>query len=730
MTAEEALRRLLAGTGLTYRFTSEDAVAVEAQGQGDSTGMQLAPITVQGRNETAWSPVVGYVANRSATGSKTDTPISEVPQSISVVTRDAMDARGVESVGEALAYSAGVTTGTRGDSAGLGGDNIAIRGFGGNGTAGASFNEYWDGLRMQGTNYAVSALDPYLFERIEVLRGPSSVLYGQNQPGGVVNRVSKRPTADPQGELQIRGGTFDSHEFGLDVGGPVTSDGPLSLRIVGLYSDRDAQTDYTGLNRKAVAPSVTWQPREGTSLTLTGTYQRDSIDGGFVKYVPSQGSLFSNPNGEIPRERFTGDPNYDEWERTLYSVGYLFEHQFDDTWTVRQNARYLRNELDLEAIYMNSLQGDLRTVNRSAFGAVEHSNAYTLDTQVEAGFATGPVDHTVLVGLDLQRLDSDTLRRIATAPTLDLFDPIYRQAVPEPPIYQSTDSRAEQLGVYAQDQVKFDRWILTLGGRQDWTSGESENNLTGSSTETSDSAFTGRLGLGYAFANGVTPYVSYAESFNPTSGTTFDGDSFEPLTGTQYEIGVKYEPTGFNAFLTLSAFHLTEQNVSTSDPEHPGFSIQTGEVRSQGLELEAVASLAEGWSMIGSYTFLDQEVTESNTANLGKRLTGVPRHSAALWSDYRFQDGPLSGFGFGGGIRYVGDTAGDTANSFEVPAVTLFDAAVSYDLGTLDPQLEGLHAAINARNLFDDDYVASCLDANRCYYGIGRTVMATVKFRW
>mgnify|MGYP001793469613 CR=1 FL=1 len=732
LAAGTALKLLLVGTGMIYRLSDDNTVMLERvpAGTSESGSTLLDPIVVEGTVETATGPVDGYVARRSATGSKTDTPINEIPQSVSVVTADEIETRGAETVGEALSYTAGVTTGTRGDSSGLGGDNIALRGFGGDGTAGGSSNEYWDGLKMDGTNYATSSLDPYLLERVEVLRGPSSVLYGQNQPGGVVNRVSKRPPDSWQGEVQAKGGTFDTYEFGFDLGGAVTEDKSLAFRAVGVFSDGDAQTDFTGKRRVAAAPSVTWRPSDDTTFTLLTAYQHDDIDGGFVKYVPAAGSVSSNPNGDIARERFTGDPNYDKWDRTLYSVGYNFEHHFDDTWTLRQNARYFRNELDLEAIYLKGLQADQRTIDRSAFGAVETSDAYTIDTQIQADVATGPVDHTLLFGIDLRRRESDTLRRSADAPTLDLYDPVYYQNIPEPPIYQSLDSVQNWGGVYLQDQVKLDNWILTLSGRHDWTDSKTTNRLTDVTSQTNERAVTGRVGLGYAFDFGLTPYVSYAESFEPTSGVDFSGNSFEPTTGKQVEAGVKYEPEGYDAFLTLAVFNLAQQNVLTKDVDNPGFSVQRGEVRSRGVEIEGVANLVEGVSARASYTFLDQEVTKSNDGNAGNRLTGIPQHSAALWGDYTFSDGNLEGLRLGAGVRYVGSTMGDDANTFKVPAVTLFDAALSYELAAIDRRLDGVKLAVNARNLFDKEYVASCISEVRCYYGVGRTVMATLKFAW
>lgn len=730
---EDALRRLLAGTGLIFEVTADRTVTI-AKVSGGPGAITLDPVTVEGKapHETAFGPVDGYVATRNSTGAKTDTPISEIPQSVSVITRDEIDGLGARTVGDALAYTAGVVAGTQGESSGAGGDSISIRGFGGRASAGISDNEYWDGLRMLGTNFAAGHIDPYFFERIEVLRGPTSVLYGQNQPGGIVNRVSKRPLLETRREVQVLGGSFDTKELDVDLGGRLTEGGAFSYRVVGLLSDQDGQRDFTGRVRKAVAPSLTWRPTAHTSVTLHAVYQKDDIDGGFLQSLPAQGTVFNTPNGRIARERFVGDPNFDKWDAESYAVGYFLDHRFDDTWSFRQNARFFHNKQDIKSVFLTSLQSDGRTVDRSTFAVVDDSAVFTIDNQAEARFQTGAVAHKLLVGADFQRQQIDDVRGFGFggAPPLDLYDPVYNQSIPEAAPFGDSSFLAHQVGLYVQDQIKLDRWILTLGGRRDWADSKSRDNLTESTATTKDTDITGRTGLGYAFAFGLTPYVSYSQSFEPVGGTDFFGARFASTTGTQYEAGLKYEPVGHNAFVTVSAFDLTQQNVLTGDPDHPGFSIQTGEVRSRGIELEGVASLENGWGFIASYSYLDQEVTESNGPDLGKRPTRMPRHKAALWGSYAFSGGPLTGLQVGAGVRYIGETAGDGANTFEVPAYTLFDAAVKYDLSALDVRLKGAALAVNATNIADNTYVAACDADTVCYYGIGRTVIGRLKYQW
>lgn len=734
MRGDQALQQLLSGSGLIYAVEDSTITITKAPGNSADGALMLDPVYVNAdadaKQTSAYEPVRTYVASRTATGTKTDTPISEVPQSISVVTEKQMKQRGVQSVGEAVAYSAGAAVNLRGDTAGLGGDAIALRGFGGNGTAGTSYNEYWDGLRMSGTNYVTSGLASYLYERVEIMRGPSSVLYGQNQPGGVINRVSKRPDPDAKNEVQVQYGSFNSKEVDFDLGGAVTDNGRMSYRLVGVVLDEDAQMDYSGLDRKSLQGSVTLLPSDDTTLTLQANYQYDDVPGKFWHPVPAVGTITNSPYGTISRSTFTGDPNYDEWLREMAAIGYSLDHVIDDTWTFRQNARYYRNELDSKVVYMNSLQADQRTANRVAFGADESSSMYTIDNQGEAKFATGAVDHTALVGLDYQYNRRDTVRYYGTAPTLDLYNPVYNQTIVTPPLYQNVDYTTEQLGLYAQDQIKYENWILTLGGRQDWANNDTINRRTGATQTSWDKAFTGRGGLGYAFQNGVTPYLSYSQSFEPTSGVDAAGKAFKPTEGEQYELGVKYEPHGLDAMFTASLFQITQTNVLTTDPNNTSFSIQTGEVESKGIELESAVEFGGGWSMTAAYSYLDAEVTKSNSTNLGKRPTLIPEHQASIWGHRTFEEGSLQGLGAGMGVRHVSSSAGDAANTFKVPAYTLLDASISYDLGVLDEDLKGASAGISATNLTDEIYIASCQTALSCVYGTGRTITGRVTYEW
>ncbi|ALG73818.1 hypothetical protein VY88_21130 [Azospirillum thiophilum] len=659
----------------------------------------------------------GLVATSSATGTKTDTPLRENPQSVSVVTREQMDAQGALSVSEALRYTPGVV-------AGLGNsdnryDQITLRGF--NATTLGLFR---DGLRQM-SNQMTTRIEPFGLERVEVLRGPASVLYGQGAPGGLVNAITKRPTDQPLHVLDLQAGSHDRFQGAFDLGGPVAGgDGTLLYRLTGLVRDSDAQVDHTKDDRVYIAPALTWRPTDSTSLTLLASYQKD--EGGTPSPLPAVGTILPNANGRIPMNRFSGDPALDSFERKQYSAGWLFEQRLDDVWRLRQTTRYDRLEFDQSNLYAYTpLTATGTTVNRMAYRFGVNADLLGSDSQVQADWRAGPVTVTSLFGVDYRYNRESFYQYSGSAPPLNLYQPVYGQAVANPSVL-SADSvtRIHQIGLYTQQQAKVaDRLVLTLGGRQDWARNRSTNNRTGLTTTQSDGAFTWRAGAAWLFDSGLTPYASYATSFAPVSGTDFAGRAFSPSEARQVEAGVKLQPAGMSSFFTAAWFDLTQTNVQTTDTAHTGFQVQTGEVRTTGIELQAVASLGDGLSLIGAYTWQDPEITRSNGIDRGMRPTGVPRRIASGWADYTVPDGPLAGLGGGAGLRHVGATAGSADNSLTVPSVTLVDAAIRYDFGKW-------RASLNASNLFDRYYVASCSSLANCSIGYGRTVTAGLRYSW
>lgn len=681
----------------------------------DSSTLPAVKVQALRAQESSTAPWQGIVAKRSITATKTDTPLIQTPQAVSVITREQMDQQGVTTIDQALRYTPGVYSQ---DATDFRFDQLRGRGF--------ALDQFLDGLILSPSAfYANPRIDPYFLERIEVLHGPSSVLYGAGSPAGIVDMISKRPSEEAIHELTVQMGNHDRYQFGFDMGGKIDPAGTVSYRVTGLARDADSEVNGIKDQRIAIAPSVTIKPTRDTTFTLYGSYQRDPA-GGLFNSLPANGTVGFNANGRIAPSTYLGNPDKDYFRRTQFSLGYEFEQKINEVFTFRQKARYIHDDVDYHQTYFSSyLANSTTTVSENAFLDREHLGQFGLDNQMQAKFSTGPIQHTMLFGLDYQKLIAGTNSGTGSVGTLNVFAPNYSALAGITATTKRVDAASNQVGVYAQDQLQYGRWALTLGARNDWASTNTQTATpTAMTIQHQDvHAFTWRGGLSYLFDSGIAPYAGFTKSFQPTAGVDYAGNALVPTTGEQYEVGVKYQPKGHNAFYTLSAFNLTQQNVTTTDPRHTGYSVQTGEVRSRGIELEAHAALTDELSLIGSYTYLNQVVTRSNTATqLGKRPPISPRHLASLWLDYTLHGGLARGLGFAVGTRVIGPSAGDTANSFDVPGVVLFDAAVHYAIGNWK-------LAVNGSNLFNRKYASYC-QGGSCYYGSTVAVLGTAKYQW
>lgn len=685
---------------------------VQVQVSLSREAIELGGITVVGRRG-------GFVAEEAETATKADIPLVEVPQTVSVVTRSRLEAQNAGRLSEALRYTAA----SQGETFGFEPRTtfLRLRGFDATTTG-----LHRDGLQLRNPGFAVSFdPEPYGAERIEIPRGPASVLYGAGSPGGLVNFVSKKPRAEPSREITIEGGSFERLQGQVDLTGPIDADGTFSYRLTGLVRESDTQVDFVGNDRVFVAPGLRWQPSESTSWTLLGRYKHDETRSS--QRLPADGTLFPNPNGEIPIDRFTGEPDVDRYERDKRSLTSVFEHVVSPVLSFRQKTRYYAVDLDNVGIFSGGLREDGRTIDRTLFESFGALDGVALDNQARADFATGPASHRLLLGLDVQSVDVSLEQNFGVAPPLDVLDPEYGAEVPEPAPFVETETDQEQVGVYLQEQLTlFDRLILSLNGRFDFATTTTENLLAETTTEQDDEEFTGRAGLVYRSPIGLAPYVSYSESFLPSLGTDAEGQPFEPERGEQLEVGAKYQPNGVNAFVTVAFFDLTRQNFLQLDPE-TFLQVQTGEANSTGIEVEGNASLREGLDLVATFTHQDVEITESVVpAELGERPTQVPETMASLWLDYTVQQGPLSGSALGAGVRHQGMTFGDVPNTLEVPDVTLVDAMARYEVA------DGVGLQLNVHNLFDDHHVASAFVSGQNFatFGPERTVRGSLSYRW
>lgn len=706
MRAEQALERALAGSGLELVATGPGSYTLRT---APATALPSVTVTAAQTAEHALGPVDGYVARRSITATKADIPLIETAQTVNVVTADQIAIQNAESLNQALRYTPGVQPmGADSNTS----DGMILRGFNVTGSA----PMYLNGAKLSRNTFS-GISEPYAMERVELLKGPASVLYGNAAPGGIINMVSKQPQAEPLRELKLQFGSFDRKQLAGDFGGKLTEDGSLTYRVTGLARRSDTLVDHIHDDRNFGSAALRWDASEVTAITLFANHQRN--DSAYNYGLPFAGTTVSNPNGRIDRDRFTGEPDFNRYDTRNTTVGYLLNHRFNDTFTFRQNVLHFRSATNYDDIWIDAFDGAQRSISRGAYSRDEEDRSWSIDNQLEAKWQSGTVEHTSLVGLDYARSRFERVQHNGTVTPLDLYNPVYGAPVTMSPTpSQNYMYTTRQLGLYAQQHMKFDnRWVVTLGGRYDKVKATDDNRLTGTSSTTyDDDAFTGRIGLVRLFESGWAPYVSYAQSFEPSSGQSFDGSTFKPTEGEQYEIGVRYQPPGTAHSFTASVYELTQQNVTTTDLANPGFSVQEGEMRSRGLELEARAHLDNGLNLIASYGYIDNAVTKSNAGTEGNRYGGVPRHTAALWADYAINDA----LGVGGGIRYYGSSK-NLANTVDVPGHTVVDAVVNYRIA---PQWQ---LSLNLANLFDKRYV-TCTYA--CFYGTPRSATATLTHRW
>ncbi|MBD9528591.1 TonB-dependent siderophore receptor [Paracoccus sp. PAR01] len=659
---------------------------------------------------------------RSAT--KTDTPVVETPQALTVVTRKQFDDQNTQTVGQALRYTSGVLSeidaSTRYDS-------VFLRGFGGFGTS-SQFVGFLDGLRLpRGQGFAQSAIDPFLLDRVDVLKGPSALLYGQSGPGGLVNMVSRSPDGSTGGEARLEFGNHDRVQAGFAQQGVLDEEGTLQYSVSAMGRVAGSRYDHVDEDRFAIAPNLVWTPSDQTRLTVGAYWQKDPEGGYFNSIYPTQ--LAPEFAGDLDRDLNVGDPNFDSFEREQWGVYAGIEHLISPSLTLRSKLRFSGVDADMQGIQMAAPISPEGVLTRLAVRSHEEVRGFAWDSNLEYGLRTGAAEHRLLAGVDLQWNESDWQYEYTLAPPLDVTNPVY--AGVSGPFFPLTDSKqtVRQNGVYLSDQITMGRLHAVLGARYDWIETESENRLAGATTKQDSEAASYRAALLYHFDNGAAPYLSYATSFEPVIGVDAAGQPFEPTRAKQWELGLKYQPQDVEALFTVAAFDIRQENVLTPG-EMPGFSQQTGEIRSRGLEFEARGQVTPQLEVIAAYTLLDTEIARTTVPGVeGNRPQAVPEHFGSIWLNYAFA-GAMEGFELGGGVRMVGSSYGDDANELKSDGYTLVDLAMRQDIGATNPALEGLEATLNVRNLLDETYYSSCSYNFYCQYGEGRTITAGLRKTW
>jgi iron complex outermembrane receptor protein len=731
LTPEQAVQQALVGSGLGLIVTENGTWSLYPLPAGGA--LNLSPTTVTGQvTENAWGPVDGYVATRSGTATKTDTPILEIPQTVNVVTADQVAVQGARNLTQALRYTPGIDTNGYTDRNTIA-DEVASRGF-------APTLLYLDGayLPYAGSLGGAPQIDPYTLERIEVLKGPASVLFGQNQPGGMINMVSKRPTTEARHQVKFGVGSYERVNGALDFSGPIDEAKTLSYRLIALARDGNEMVDHATDSRTLLAPSLTWAPNDDTALTVYAQLQRDKSLADY-QALPAVGTLYRNSQGKrIDRDTFLGDSDWNDYVRDQYVLGYDFSHTFNDNLEYRQTARYTDVNDRYKGFYLNRFVTlpdnsiDDTRATRTKLDWRQHNSAYTIDNNLQFKFATGALDHTLLTGVDYRQFTRKYQGyNLYGAEIIELYKPSNYHTFGQPALTTQWDNTIKQTGLYAQDQIKLDRFILTVGLREDWAEVENRDLLANTTVSQKNKKLTRRIGLTYLTDFGLAPYVSYAESFFPSIGSQAPqrgASAFKPVEGEQYEAGVKYQPNE-QSLLTLSVYQIKQKNVLTGDIEYPEYQLQEGEVRSRGVEFEGKARVGQ-FEVIGAVAYMDSFYTKSNYGDKGNRNESQAPWTASTWVDYHFAGEALTGLTLGGGARYTGKKYGDSGNTFKTPSFVVYDTTISYDLGRVSHTLKGAQASLNVQNLFDREYVSSCNYSFGCYYGQERTASLAVSYDW
>jgi iron complex outermembrane recepter protein len=718
---EQALHAALAGSGLELMKTDAGTYTLRKSPAATPGEASLTPVTVtaDALQENAWGPVHGYVAKRSATATKTDTPLIETPQSITVIGAEEIETLKSQSLQDALGYVAGVN---RAEGQDRTTDAFFLRGF----KTGNS-SVFRDG-RQYVVNYYNGQQEPYSLERIELLKGAASVLYGAAAPGGLINTVSKRPTTEALHELNVELGSFKRRQVSGDFAGALDKEGDWSYRFTFLKRDSDTAIDHVPDDRTYIAPALKWQPDANTSLTLLAEYQKDHTV--YLDGLPAEGTVLANSNGRISRTVFTGEPGYDKFKLERYSVGYLFEHAFNEQWKLRHSLRYYHAQNEYNYTWGWGLSSDQRsTASRGAQDRWDRSSAVVTDSSLQYQATHGLFQHTALVGIDYALPKHESERYNRDVANLDYYSPVYGSTLgTATPAAFSWKSTMKRLGIYAQEQMKIaDKWVVLLGGRQDYVRYDESAFFTGEKTVDNEKsqAFTGRAGLVYLADNGLAPFLSYSESFEPTDGKDRQGTRFKPTTGKQYEAGVRYQPKGSDTLISAAVYQLTRDNVTVADPVNSNYSIQAGQVRSRGFELEARTQIGRHGNLIAAYAYTDGRTLKASPLQPeqeGQRSYSTPYNQISLWGDYSLGAIGLPGIKIGAGARYLDKTLGQAqGTTVTLSSFTLIDAMLSYKTGPW-------RFALNATNLTDKTYIASCTYG--CFYGEPRKVIGSVSYRW
>ncbi|EOQ60920.1 hypothetical protein F935_03257 [Acinetobacter calcoaceticus ANC 3811] len=692
--------------------------ADETAEQQNSTSV-LPTISIQAQKETSSA----YVATKATSALKSDAPLFKTAQSVSVVTREQLDQKQARTLADALEGIAGVEAGKLGRR---GWDDFVIRG------QTSSDSVYVDGLRIGQSSPTPSvAAELSGMDQVQVLKGPASINFGLVAPGGMVNLVTKRPEAENFARASMTYGSYNLKEGTFDLNYSPNNSEKGAFRLNGRISDQDDPTDYVYFKNYYISPSYNFDLGDNTDLSVIASYQhREYIR---QQGLPVIGTLKDNPNGAIDRSLYIGDPNFGKYEADVYRTGYTFKHAFDNGWNFNQNFAVQKTEMDGTAVFARTgsnfwADKDYTTISRknNSRHQIIDNLSFAIDNRLNKQFDLYGMQHDFNIGVDAFQEKSDYTNNRCNVGDLNIYAPVYGQTVTcSDPVSNHDINRLKYAGLYIRDRIQLnDQWLLSLSGRQDWAQTQSTSLVTSSASKQSDNAFTGSASVMYTLNDIVAPYVSYATSFTPNSGTDVNKNPFKPEEGKQVEVGMKLQSPDQRIQGAIAWYDLKRQNVVVNDLVNPNEKVQRGEQLTRGIETELSAEILEGLKLTAAYTYtIDAEISkDANSSNVGKALDNIPEHAYSLSARYKFDPTSKLGWYVGGGFR--GETY-KTVDGLDVhvPGYTVFDTEAGYDAGHWGAQLA-------IRNLFDKDYYAGALNENLVTLGNPRQINFTVKFNY
>ncbi|MGO1282255.1 MAG: TonB-dependent siderophore receptor [Psychrobacter sp.] len=674
---------------------------------------------------TTLDAITVYADSYRSTGTKTALDPEDAPMSYTRIDQDLLQKRQADSVSAALRYEPGVSSESRGTVTIF--DENRVRGF-------KTLSNFYDGLRLpyDGAWNLMPQVDVYATEAVEVVKGSASSLYGYTAPGGMVNQIAKTPQSTQETEVQLRLGNQDLKEVGIDTRGARTDS--VNYRFVALKRKKDGQMQTTEDERSLINPSLEWQATDDVSV-LANLFYQDDPNMVPSTPLPSVGTVYNASYGKLDSDAYAGD-EWNKFSKEVFMPSVTVNWDINDQLTFKHILRYTDSEAEQRNMYNSGgyVSGSDTILNRVAYTTDESMKNWTTDNQLAYQFDTANTSHNLLFGVEYQETDSTADYYDAGAdgtPNLDLSNPDFSQinanTLPLDVYSQYEDIEQSQLGFYVQDEMTWKDWTVVAGLRHDKFKSLTDQTKASQGViysvqeiDNDASETSGRLAAIYNFDNGISPFVSYSQSFQPVVGSNFvTNEPFEPTTADQLEAGIKYQSSDGGTKGTLAVFDINQQNVVVSDYINYRNQTQTGEIASKGFEVSGSHMLNDWVDVAASYSYTDAEITEEeiNPEVVGNTPAQTAKHKATLWADYYATD-KLT---LNAGVRYESGMQIDRQNTDELPSVTLVDVGGSYEV---NPTFT-VGASVN--NLFDKTYVSSCYDTNNCWMGPERQMVVSVK---